>query len=117
MPVFRWQGSRRTASRAHPLGIALGLVVGKATGVFCATAVGIKLGLPTPEGAKWSQIFGVALLAGIGFTMSLFIGMLAFPEPSHAADIRLGVLIGSVVSAIAGYVVLRTASRTGASAA
>ena len=60
-----------------------------------------------PEGATWPQIFGVAILGGIGFTMSLFIGMLAFAGPGHAAEIRIGVLAGSVASALAGYLVLR----------
>ena len=55
-----------------------------------------------PDGATWLQILGVALLGGIGFTMSLFIGMLAFPDPAEAASLRLGVLTGSLLSAVAG---------------
>jgi Na+:H+ antiporter, NhaA family len=62
-----------------------------------------------PEGATWRHIAGVAALGGIGFTMSLFIGMLAFPEPVMAGPLRIGVLTGSVLSAVVGYLVLRTA--------
>ena len=93
-----------------PLGIALGLFIGKPVGVFSFTFAAIKLGLGTrPEGASWMQLFGAAILAGVGFTMSLFIGMLAFPEPAHAAAIRIGVLAGSLISAVAGFVLLRSA--------
>jgi NhaA family Na+:H+ antiporter len=93
-----------------PLGIALGLIVGKPIGVFSFTWAAIRLGLGArPEGASWLQLFGVAILAGIGFTMSLFIGMLAFPEPAYAAEIRIGVLAGSLCSALAGYFLLRLA--------
>ena len=62
---------------------------------------------PRPQGASWAQLLGVGMLGGIGFTMSLFIGMLAFTEPAHAAQLRLGVLSGSLLSALAGFVVLR----------
>jgi NhaA family Na+:H+ antiporter len=93
-----------------PLGIALGLLVGKAVGVFSFTGLAIATGAGSrPEGSSWTQLFGVAVLAGIGFTMSLFIGMLAFPEPEHAADIRIGVLSGSIVAALLGYLILRNA--------
>lgn len=93
-----------------PLGIALGLFVGKQLGVMAFTWVAIRSGLGSkPEGVSWLELYGAALLAGIGFTMSLFIGLLAFPEPQYAADIRLGVLTGSLLSAIAGYCVLRYA--------
>ncbi len=93
-----------------PLGIALGLFVGKAIGVFGFSRLAISLGAGTkPEGASWTQLFGVAVLAGIGFTMSLFIGMLAFPEPQYAADIRIGVLSGSIFSALIGYLILTRA--------
>ncbi|MCC7253333.1 Na+/H+ antiporter NhaA [Hyphomicrobium sp.] len=95
-----------------PLGIALGLLIGKAIGVFTFTSTAIALGLGShPEGSSRVQIFGVSVLAGIGFTMSLFIGMLAFPEPQHAADIRIGVLSGSLLSALLGFAILRLAKR------
>lgn len=91
-----------------PLGIALGLVFGKLIGVFGATFVAVVSGIaPRPENATWAQLAGVGLLAGIGFTMSLFIGMLAFSEPGLTVQLRLGVLTGSVLAAIAGYLVLR----------
>ena len=91
-----------------PLGIALGLFLGKPIGILAATGIAVISGLaPRPEGASWAQLAGIGMLGGIGFTMSLFIGMLAFADPSHAAQLRLGVLVGSVVSAIAGYLVLR----------
>ena len=91
-----------------PLGIALGLFIGKQIGVFGFAWVGIKLGLcQLPTGVAWSQVYGIALLAGIGFTMSLFIGTLAFADPEHAAAVRLGVLCGSTLSGVLGYLVLR----------
>jgi NhaA family Na+:H+ antiporter len=90
-----------------PLGIALGLVVGKPLGIygFARAAIGSGVG-EMPPGASQVQLFGTAILGGIGFTMSLFIGMLAFPEPAASADVRLGVLAGSLVSAVAGFIVL-----------
>jgi NhaA family Na+:H+ antiporter len=91
-----------------PLGVALGLFVGKAVGVFGAVWAAVRWQVAAkPEGASWQQILGVAMLAGIGFTMSLFIGMLAFPDPAYAAPLRLGVLVGSLLSAIGGYLLLR----------
>ena len=91
-----------------PLGIALGLFIGKPVGIFCATWLAVVSGLaPKPEGASWPQLAGVGMLGGIGFTMSLFIGMLAFTDPAHAAPLRLGVLSGSLLSALAGFLVLR----------
>ena len=93
-----------------PLGIALGLFVGKQIGVFGACFLMIKTGLAKmPEGANWGMLYGVSLLCGIGFTMSLFIGGLAFDDAAHAAAIRLGVLAGSVVSGTLGYFVIKTA--------
>jgi Na+:H+ antiporter, NhaA family len=91
-----------------PLGIALGLFLGKQLGIFAFTRLAVRLGLcRKPDGATWPQIYGVAVLGGIGFTMSLFIGTLAFPEPAYAADVRIGVLAGSLLSATIGFVVLR----------
>jgi len=94
-----------------PLGIALGLFFGKQIGVMGAAFVAVRLGWARlPAGANWRQFYGVAMLTGIGFTMSLFIGTLAFPDPSYGAAIRLGVLGGSILSAIAGYMLLRLVS-------
>jgi NhaA family Na+:H+ antiporter len=94
-----------------PLGIALGLFVGKQLGVFGFAWVATRAGLcRLPDGITWTQVYGAALLAGIGFTMSLFIGTLAFADPAYATAVRLGVLSGSTLSAVAGYLVLRLAS-------
>ncbi|MHC4512218.1 MAG: Na+/H+ antiporter NhaA [Planctomycetota bacterium] len=100
----------------HPvaLGIIAGLVVGKMVGVFAASALLIRRGwADLPEGASWASFFGVCILAGIGFTMSLFIGTLAFEHTPRdfGAPLRLGVLVGSLISAVAGYLVLRRALR------
>lgn len=93
-----------------PLGIALGLFVGKQLGIMAFVWVGVKLGIARlPDGVSWMQIYGVSLLAGIGFTMSLFIGTLAFSDPEHAAAVRIGVLAGSILSAIVGALVLKAA--------
>ena len=76
--------------------------------MFAATWLAVKMGISRmPEGTNWPQIYGVSLLAGIGFTMSLFIGTLAFNGPEQAAQVRIGVLGGSLLSAIAGYFFLR----------
>ncbi len=91
-----------------PMGIILGLLIGKPVGIFAFSFAAIRAGLATkPDGATGPQIFGVAILGGIGFTMSLFIGMLAFTDVERAAEIRIGVLLGSLASALAGYVFLR----------
>ena len=97
---------------AIPMGIALGLLIGKPIGIFGFSLAAIRMRLARkPEGATWPQIFGVAILGGIGFTMSLFIGMLAFTDAERAAEIRIGVLLGSLASALAGYLVLRAVTR------
>ena len=91
-----------------PLGIASGLFFGKQIGVLGFTALAILLGLSRkPAGATWMQFYGIALLTGVGFTMSLFIGTLAFEDPVHMARVRVGVISGSLLSALAGYAVLR----------
>jgi NhaA family Na+:H+ antiporter len=93
-----------------PLGIAAGLVIGKIVGVFGMTAIVVLLGIARmPAGATKLQVFGVACLAGIGFTMSLFIGSLSFATPEQMNDVRLGVLSGSAVAATIGYAILRVA--------
>jgi len=88
-------------------GAGLGLFIGKQIGVFGGAWVAIATRLATlPAGATWRQLYGVAVLCGIGFTMSLFIGLLAFP-PEHDDATKIGVLAGSVASALAGWAILR----------
>lgn len=97
------------------LGIILGLFVGKQVGVFGFSWIAVKLGLARkPIGATWIHIYGVALLCGIGFTMSLFIGALAFEhlgDDTYLIANRLGILVGSLIAAIAGSVVLLLAPK------
>ncbi len=96
-----------------PLAIALGLFIGKQVGVFGSVWVAVRLKLATrPAKASWPQVYGVSLLCGIGFTMSLFIGGLAFPAQPQADAVKIGVLMGSLLSAVAGVVVLRLSGRS-----
>jgi len=93
-----------------PLGIAAGLFFGKQFGVFLFAWLAVRLGVSRlPTGVTWAQLYGVALLCGVGFTMSLFIGSLAFEHagPQYGASVRLGILVGSLISAVAGYGFLR----------
>ena len=94
-----------------PLGVALGLFVGKQVGVFAFSWVAIRAGWASlPANATWTQLYGVGLLCGIGFTMSLLIGLLAFPTSADLQyAVMLGVLSGSALSALAGAAVLRSA--------
>jgi NhaA family Na+:H+ antiporter len=103
-----------------PLGIAAGLVLGKMAGVFGVAFLAIRLGLARmPAGANWGSLFGLSLLCGIGFTMSLFISGLAFEGlgAEYAVMTRLGILTGSLISALAGYAVLRATLRERAGSA
>lgn len=102
-----------------PLGIAAGLFVGKQIGIFAAVRLSVAMGIADrPRGATWLQVYGVALLCGIGFTMSLFIGGLAFPgRPDLVEQAKIGTLAGSLLSALAGYILLRLAPRAKAVAA
>jgi NhaA family Na+:H+ antiporter len=93
-----------------PLGVTAGLFLGKQAGVLTALWGAVRLGIGAkPGGASWMQIYGTCLLCGIGFTMSLFIGGLAFADPLLVDEVKIGVLGGSVLSALAGYGVLRVA--------
>lgn len=97
-------------SLAEPvtLGIIAGLFIGKQIGIFSTIWLCVKTGIsPMLANVTWRQIYGVSILCGIGFTMSLFIGGLAFHDLHHQASIRLGVLTGSLLSAIMGYAILR----------
>jgi NhaA family Na+:H+ antiporter len=90
-----------------PMGIAMGLILGKQIGVFGATYITVRMGFARlPQGVTWAHIYGLSCLAGIGFTMSLFIGGLSFSDAEMMNQVRLGVLSGSIISAILGYVVL-----------
>ena len=119
MPLFAFAnagialGGVTRQTLLHPLvvAIAAGLFVGKQAGIAGAIWLAERVGLAArPGGAPWRQVYGVALLAGIGFTMSFFIGQLAFPDdPTLADEVKLGVLGGSLLSAIAGYCLLRFA--------
>ncbi|MBL0923195.1 MAG: Na+/H+ antiporter NhaA [Sphingomonadaceae bacterium] len=91
-----------------PLGIALGLFLGKQIGIFGSVWATVRLGLASrPKDASWAQVYGVSLLCGIGFTMSLFIGGLAFTDTAQGDAVKIGVLTGSLLSAIVGYLLLR----------
>ncbi|SCA56564.1 sodium-proton antiporter [Candidatus Terasakiella magnetica] len=91
-----------------PLGIALGLFVGKQLGVFVFSWVAVKAGIcRLPKNVNFAKVYGVACLTGIGFTMSLFIGTLAFSTDEQLNAVRLGVILGSVLSTILGVVVLK----------
>jgi Na+:H+ antiporter, NhaA family len=95
-----------------PLGIAAGLFVGKQIGIFGACWLVLKMKLADmPAGMSWLSLYGTSLLCGVGFTMSLFIGSLAFGESgvNRLFDERLGIILGSLASGIAGYLVLRRA--------
>ena len=120
MPIFAFANAGVSFASASPgdllgplpLGIAVGLFVGKQAGVFGASWLGVRLGLcRLPEGVGWAALYGVCLITGIGFTMSLFIGSLAFGDPQHATGIRLGVFLGSILSGLAGYLLLRVVGK------
>jgi len=94
-----------------PLGIAAGLFLGKQIGIFGSVWLAVKLGIAGKlRGVTWLQIYGVAMLCGIGFTMSLFIGGLAFPgDALLVEEAKIGILMGSLLAALAGFAVLRFA--------
>ena len=97
-----------------PMGIAAGLFVGKQVGIYLFCLIAIKLGLARlPDGANWGGLYGVSILCGVGFTMSLFVGSLAFEntviDPGMVFDERLGIILGSLLSGIMGYIVLHFA--------
>lgn len=97
-----------------PMGIAAGLLAGKAVGVFGLTWLAIKIGIAKlPSGSNWGQVLGVSILCGIGFTMSLFVGSLAYvPGTSEYAGVdRMGILTGSILAAFIGYAIMALSSR------
>lgn len=115
MPVFAFANSGIDFSAMGvaafagtvPLGIASGLFFGKQIGIFVACWLAIRFGFASPPtGANWKQFYGICMLCGIGFTMSLFIGSLSFTDPHHLIMTRVGVMAGSLISAITGCCVL-----------
>jgi NhaA family Na+:H+ antiporter len=94
------------------VGVAAGLLLGKLAGVLGTVALLVKFGwAKLPARASWSQMTGVSLLCGIGFTMSLFIGLLAFPDASSQDHVKIGILAGSLASGVAGAAVLIASGR------
>ena len=94
-----------------PLGIAAGLFIGKQLGIFVLCFAAIKLGMARlPDGANWGSLYGVSILCGVGFTMSLFVGSLAFEDVAVSQEIvfdeRIGITLGSLLSGIMGFIVL-----------
>lgn len=90
------------------IGIALGLIIGKSLGIFLFSSLLVKVGLAQkPQGSDWISLFGIANICGVGFTMSLFIGNLAFAQGPHFAAVKIGVFLGSVIAGSAGFLILR----------
>lgn len=89
------------------LGIIVGLIVGKSIGIFLTCWICVKSKIANlPEGATWKHIFGVGMLGGIGFTMSIFVAMLSFKDPAHIEEAKLAVLLASITAGILGYTYL-----------
>jgi NhaA family Na+:H+ antiporter len=99
----------------HPvsLGVGIGLFVGKAVGISLATWLALRFGVGRlPRRTNWNHVIGLAFLAGIGFTVSLFITELAFVDEFLTDSAKIGIFAGSILSGIVGYTVLRVGSRT-----
>ena len=122
LPLFAFANAGIELSFTHlktltdpiPLGILTGLFIGKQVGVFSFCWIAVKTGIAKlPIGASWLHIYGLATLCGIGFTMSLFIGSLAFSDasPGYIISDRIGILSGSIISAVTGYMILLWAGR------
>lgn len=120
MPIFAFANSGINLSTLSPemamapipLGIILGLFVGKQLGVFSFIWLGSLLKIcKKPDKVTWAQIYGIAILTGIGFTMSLFIGTLAYEKDIIEAKVRLGILVASLLSAVVGYSVLKMSAK------
>ncbi|MDD2867842.1 Na+/H+ antiporter NhaA [Neomegalonema sp.] len=121
VPIFGFANAGVSFSGVSPsvlaeplsLGVAGGLVLGKLIGVFGAVVLMVRSGAAElPAGANWTQMFGLSLLCGIGFTMSLFIGLLAFTDPALQDRVKFGILAGSLLAGLGGYLVLRSAGRS-----
>jgi Na+:H+ antiporter, NhaA family len=116
MPIFAFANAGVSLSsllEPVPLGILLGLFIGKQVGVMLISFLSVKFGVAQmPNNASWLSLYGVSVLTGVGFTMSLFVGNLAFAENIHYIDgVKIGVLAGSLLSTIFGYFILLYASK------
>ncbi len=104
------EGILETISNSISMGIILGLVVGKQIGILLFSWLAIRFsGAGMPDGVSWSQIWGVSCLAGVGFTMSLFVSELAFKDPELVTEAKVGILIASLIAGVLGYVLLQKA--------
>jgi NhaA family Na+:H+ antiporter len=115
---FRGAALREVVGNPVTLGVALGLVVGKPLGILLAVAAAVRLRVGRlPSGVVWLEIFGAGLLAGIGFTVALFVAGLAFTDPGQQGAAKLGILAASLAAGILGSTALwlRNAARRGAS--
>jgi Na+:H+ antiporter, NhaA family len=93
-------------------GVAVGLIVGKTVGVLAASAVAVRFGLGRlPDRTSWLHVLGLAMVAGVGFTVSLFVTSLSFTDPALTDSAKIGILAGSLVAGIAGYSFLRCVPR------
>jgi NhaA family Na+:H+ antiporter len=115
MPIFAFanagvklEGASMALLLDHvTLGVLVGLFIGKQIGVFAFSLLSIKLGwAEKPANSSWVSFYGVGVLTGIGFTMSLFVGNLAFPNSPYMDEVKIGVLLGSLLSTILGYAIL-----------
>lgn len=94
------------------MGIILGLILGKSLGILSTCWICVKSGISSlPEGAKWSHMFGVGLLGGIGFTMSIFVSMLSFSDALHIEEAKLAILVASLLAGVLGYLYLKMISK------
>ncbi|CAN5798689.1 Na+/H+ antiporter NhaA [soil metagenome] len=110
---FRDTSIAEAATSAVALGVALGLVVGKLVGISLFTAIAVRLGVGRlPPGTSWRHIVGVAAVAGVGFTVSLFVASLAFTDPLLVSQAKLGIFLGSIVAGVVGSLILLSSRKT-----
>ena len=95
-------------------GVAAGLAIGKPVGIMAGTWVAVKLGAELPDGVTWAGVLGIGAVAGVGFTVALFVAQLAYPTEGLLASAKVGIFIGSIASGVAGYLLLRRSASVNA---